>query len=48
VPRKEMNRQPISKLLLISSMIDGLLDKIEKQSENLRSLRATALATPKE
>jgi hypothetical protein len=32
----------------MNRQIDGLLDKIEKQSENLRSLRATALATPKE
>jgi hypothetical protein len=38
--RPKVNWQPISALPLIGSMIDGLLDEVEQQYENLRSCQA--------
>jgi hypothetical protein len=35
----KVNRQPISALPLIGSMIDGLLDEVEQQYGNLQSCR---------
>jgi hypothetical protein len=35
VPEKRVNWQPISALPLIGSMIDGLLDEVEKHYANL-------------
>lgn len=37
--QQKINWQPISALPLIASMIDGLLDEVEKQHENLQACR---------
>jgi hypothetical protein len=39
VPEKRVNWQPISALRLIGSMIDGLLDEVEKHYANLQACR---------
>jgi hypothetical protein len=39
VSEKRVNWQPISALPLIGSMIDGLLDEVEKQYANLQACR---------
>jgi hypothetical protein len=39
VPEKRVNWQPISALPLIGSMIDGLLDEVEKHYANLQACR---------
>ena len=38
--QQKVNWQPISALPLIASMIDGLLDEVEKQFANLQSCRS--------
>lgn len=38
--QQKVNWQPISALPLIASMIDGLLDEVEKQCANLRACRS--------
>jgi hypothetical protein len=39
-PQQKIHWQPISALPLIASMIDGLLDEVEKQNENLQACRS--------
>jgi hypothetical protein len=39
-PQPKIHWQPISALPLIASMIDGLLDEVEKQNENLQACRS--------
>jgi hypothetical protein len=40
VSEKRVHWQPISALPLIASMIDGLLDEVEKQHDNLQACRS--------
>jgi hypothetical protein len=39
-PQQKISWQPISALPLIASMIDGLLDEVEKQNRNLQACRS--------
>jgi hypothetical protein len=39
-PKQKIHWQPLSALPLIASMIDGLLDEVERQNENLQACRS--------